>query len=83
MNLEEEFNKAVNHTKALSQRPSNQVLLKLYALYKQATMGDNQAQKPVELDIKALAKFNAWEALKGKSRETSMQEYIDLVRSLD
>jgi len=83
MTLEEEFNIAIDHTKTLNQRPSNEVLLKLYALYKQATIGDNQGEKPVSFDIKALAKFNAWESLKGKSREASMKEYIDLVHSLD
>lgn len=83
MTLEEEFNKAVDHTKMLSQRPSNEVLLKLYALYKQATKGDNKGEKPAEFDIKAIAKFNAWNSLKGKSSEAAMQEYIDLVHSLE
>jgi acyl-CoA-binding protein len=83
MTLEDEFNKAIDLTKTFNQRPSNEVLLKLYALYKQATMGDNPGEKPAVFDIKALAKFNAWESLKGKSREESMREYIELVHSLD
>jgi len=83
MNLEEEFNNAVERTKLLSQRPPNDILLKLYALFKQATSGDIQSEKPAGFDFKAMAKHNAWETEKGKSSEVCMQEYIDLVNSLD
>ena len=83
MNLEEEFNNAVERTKLLSQRPSNDILLTLYALFKQATIGDIQSEKPVGFDFKAMAKYNAWETQKGKSTEVCMQEYIDMVNSLD
>ena len=83
MNLEEEFNNAVERTKLLSQRPSNDILLKFYALFKQATVGDIQSEKPVGFDFKAMAKYNAWETQKGKSAEACMQEYIDMVNSLD
>ncbi len=83
MTLQEEFQEAVNHTKELNQRPSNDVLLKLYALYKQSTVGDVQDDLPDVMDFKATAKYRAWESLKGKPQNTCQREYIDLVNSLE
>ena len=67
MSLQEEFDKAVNRTKELTQRPSNDILLKLYALYKQSTVGDVQGDPPGAMDFKAAAKYRSWESIKGKS----------------
>ena len=83
MTLEEEFNNAVTRTKQLKQRPTNQTLLLLYALFKQATAGDIPEVQVPDHDFKAIAKFNAWKSQKGKSKETCMKEYINLVQSLD
>lgn len=83
MTLEEEFNTAVIRTKQLKQRPTNQTLLLLYALFKQATVGDISEVQAPDHDFKAIAKFNAWKAQKGKSKEACMQDYINLVQSLD
>ena len=83
MTLQEEFDQAVNRTKELTQRPSNNILMKLYALYKQSTVGDVEGELPDVMDFKASAKYRAWESLKGKSMNTSQQEYIDLVNSLE
>ena len=83
MSIAEEFNKAVYRTKQLKRRPSNQELLLLYALYKQATEGDIPDGPAPERDIKAIAKFNAWKAQKGKSRKEAMKEYVNLVQSLE
>jgi acyl-CoA-binding protein len=83
MTLQEEFEEAVNRTKELTQRPSNDVLLKLYALYKQSTIGDVQGDLPNAMDFKATAKYRAWESLKGKPANTCQKEYIDLVNSLE
>lgn len=78
----QEFEEAVKKSKDLPQRPSNEELLKLYALYKQATDGDNNEERPGGFDFKAIAKHNAWEEEKGKSKEDAMNEYITLVNNL-
>lgn len=76
------FESAVSRSKTIAERPSNDVLLQLYALYKQSTEGDVGGERPGGFDFKAIAKFDAWEGLKGKSKEEAMQEYIKLVNSL-
>lgn len=82
MQLRQRFDEALKNVNTLTQRPSNENLLKMYALYKQATHGDNDTERPGGFDFKAAAKYNAWEAVKGKSKEDSMTEYIDLVNAL-
>jgi acyl-CoA-binding protein len=81
--LTHQFETAVANSKELSQRPDNATLLKLYALYKQATAGDAEGERPGFADMVARAKWDAWNALKGTAREASMQHYIDLVDSLE
>jgi acyl-CoA-binding protein len=83
MTLQEEFDQAVDRTKELTQRPSNDILLKLYALFKQSTVGDVHGELPDLMDFKAIAKYRAWESLKGKPAKTCQQDYIDLVNSLE
>ncbi len=82
MELKEKFQEAVDLSQSLAERPSNDDLLKLYALYKQATIGDNNSEPPGGFDFKAAAKYNSWAALKGKAAEDAMAGYIDLVNSL-
>ena len=82
MSLEEKFKQAVEQSKELAQKPSNEVLLKIYALYKQATEGDVQGEKPGGFDFKSAAKYNAWESLKGKSPDEAMREYITFIDEL-
>ena len=78
-----QFEQAADDSKALSERPSNETLLQLYSLYKQSTEGDNQTDPPGNpFDFVAKAKYDAWKAMKGKSKELAMQEYIDLVGKL-
>lgn len=76
------FEEAVAKSKTLNERPSNDVLLKLYALYKQVTEGDVQGERPGGFDFKGAAKYDAWEAQKGKSKDDAAKEYIELVNSL-
>ncbi len=76
------FEQAVVDSKALSERPDNATLLKLYALYKQGSSGDNTDPKPGFGDIVARAKWDAWAAIKGTSPDKAMQQYIDLVAEL-
>lgn len=83
MELQQQFEEAAAASKTLSEKPSNEILLQLYSLYKQGTEGDVNIDPPSNpFDIVAKAKYNAWEELKGKSKETAMQEYIDLVTKL-
>ena len=81
-NLTSKFEAAVANSKNLSQRPDNLTLLKLYALYKQASSGDNTEKKPGFTDMVGRAKWDAWNALKGTASQDAMQQYIDLVASL-
>lgn len=77
------FQQAVSDSKDLSERPSNETLLQLYSLYKQSTDGDASDDGPSNpFDFVAKAKHEAWTALKGKTRDVAMQEYINLVSKL-
>lgn len=76
------FEAAVLNSKNLVERPDNATLLKIYALYKQATTGDVADKKPGFSDMVGRAKWDAWNGLKGTSREDAMQQYVDLIGSL-
>ena len=76
------FDAAVANSKNLSERPDNATLLKLYALYKQGTAGDNTEKKPGFGDMVGRAKWDAWNSLKGTSNNDAMQQYVDLIQSL-
>jgi len=81
-NLNTEFERAAERSRELTKRPTNEELLTLYALYKQGTEGDASGERPGGFDFKAIAKFDAWAELKGKSKAAAMEEYITLVNSL-
>jgi acyl-CoA-binding protein len=76
------FEKAVAESKQLPEKPDNMTLLKIYALYKQATEGDAEGKRPGFSDMVGRAKFDAWAALKGKTGAEAMQEYVDLIEGL-
>ena len=83
METKELFEKAVKDSESLSERPSNDTLLQLYALFKQATEGDNLREAPENpFDFVKKAKHEAWLSLKGKSNDEAMKEYIQLVEKL-
>jgi len=83
MSLLENFQAAAGRSKTdIKERPSNEDLLKLYALYKQADEGDVTGERTGGFDFKAIAKYNAWDEMKGKSKEDAMKEYIELVDAL-
>lgn len=77
--LFEEKAKAVNE---LPSKPDTDELLKLYGLYKQATVGDNNKEKPGLFNMKDRYKWDAWEELKGTSQQDAEQQYIEFVDSL-
>ena len=80
--LKTQFEQAVADSKKLSERPDNMTLLKLYALYKQASSGDVDGKRPGFTDMVGRAKWDAWNELKGTGRDDAMQQYIALVESL-
>ena len=80
--LKSEFDAAVANSKNLSERPDNATLLKIYGLYKQATVGDNTEKKPGFSDMVGRAKWDAWNGFKGTSGEEAMRQYVDLIESL-
>ena len=80
--LQSSFEKAQEEVNDLPDRPDNNTLLKLYALFKQATQGDASGERPGSFDFVRRAKFDAWEEIKGTSTEDAMQQYVDLVASL-
>ena len=80
--LQKQFEAAVANSKNLSERPDNMTLLKLYALYKQASVGDNTEKKPGFTDMVGRAKWDAWNGLKGTPADQAMQDYIDLIEGL-
>jgi acyl-CoA-binding protein len=80
--IDARFARAQADVKELSERPGNLTLLRLYALYKQASVGDVQGDKPGFTDIAGKYKHDAWGALIGTSQETAKQQYVELVDSL-
>ncbi|MEP6747477.1 MAG: acyl-CoA-binding protein [Bacteroidota bacterium] len=82
MDLNALFNQAVAESKDLKDRPSNDTMLQLYSLYKQATQGDANGEAPNMFDFVAKAKYESWSSLKGKTKEVAMQDYINLVGKL-
>jgi acyl-CoA-binding protein len=80
--LKAKFEKAVADSKKLSEKPDNSTLLKIYALYKQASEGDVEGKRPGLTDFVGRAKYDAWAGQKGKSANDAMQEYVDLIESL-
>ena len=82
MDLVAKFEDAQSRVKKLPQTPSNDDLLELYALYKQATAGDVTGSRPGMFDLKGRAKFDAWSGKKGLSKDDAMTRYVALVDRL-
>ncbi|MCB0074081.1 MAG: acyl-CoA-binding protein [Caldilineaceae bacterium] len=80
--LEAQFQAAAQQAQQLPARPDNETLLQLYALYKQATVGDADGKRPGRFDLVGRAKYDAWSNLTGLSRADAMQRYVDLVDRL-
>ncbi len=80
--LKTQFTQAAEDVKKLTERPDNDTLLKLYALYKQGAEGDVSGPKPGFFDFVGTAKYEAWAKLKGTGADEAMKKYIELVRKL-
>lgn len=76
------FEQAQQEVNTLSKKPGNDVLLKLYGLYKQGSVGDVEGKRPGGFDFVGGAKYDAWAGLKGKTQEEAQQEYVALVEEL-
>jgi acyl-CoA-binding protein len=77
-----DFERAAAAVKALAERPDDQTMLQLYALFKQGSSGDVQGAKPGFFDFVGAAKYEAWEKLRGTSQDEARGQYVDLVRKL-
>jgi carboxylesterase len=82
MSLDAKFEDAQKRVKELKSAPSNDVLLELYALYKQGTAGDVTGSRPGMMDFKGRAKYDAWTARKGMTKNDAMEKYVALVDKL-
>jgi diazepam-binding inhibitor (GABA receptor modulator, acyl-CoA-binding protein) len=82
MSLKDQFEQAQADVKKLTEDPGNSAKLKLYALFKQASSGDNTEKKPGFGDMVGRAKWDAWNGVKGQSSDEAMQGYIDTVKEL-
>ena len=80
--LQNKFTQVADLVKKVKTQPSDEELLKLYGLYKQATVGDNKNEAPGFLDFKGKSKHAAWLACLGKDKYTSEVEYITYVNAL-
>lgn len=80
--LKTQFEAAVAASKTLNERPDNATLLKLYALFKQATVGEVEGKRPGFTDPVGRAKHDAWAALTGTGVEQAMSQYVELVAHL-
>lgn len=76
------FEAATVAAKSLPERPDNDTMLQLYALYKQGSSGDVSGDKPGFFDFVATAKYEAWERFKGVSQDDAKKQYIALVKNL-
>ncbi|MFZ6673738.1 acyl-CoA-binding protein [Undibacterium sp. Rencai35W] len=82
MSLQDQFTQALTDSKNLPERPDNMTLLKIYALFKQGSAGDATGDRPGITDFVGRAKFDAWAALTGTTKEAAMQDYVDLINGL-
>ena len=80
--LKAKFEQAVADSKNLPERPDNQTLLKLYALFKQASSGDVDGKRPGFTDMVGRAKWDAWNELTGTSVDDAMKQYVGLIDEL-
>ena len=81
-NIDTQFAQAQTDVKQLPEKPGNMTLLRLYALFKQATEGDAHGEKPGFADIVGKYKYDAWASLKGTTQDVAKAQYVELVESL-
>ncbi|GMR29842.1 hypothetical protein PMAYCL1PPCAC_00037 [Pristionchus mayeri] len=81
--MEAKFNAAVEIIQKLPKtgplQTSNDDKLKFYSLFKQATIGDVNTERPSFFSPVERAKWDAWEKVKGLSKEEAMKQYVETV----
>ena len=80
--LQKQFETAAADSKKLDERPDNDTLLKIYALYKQGSAGDVEGSRPGFTDMIGRAKYDAWAKIKGLAKDEAMRQYVALISSL-
>ena len=80
--IKTQFEQAVAESKSLAEKPDNMTLLKMYALYKQASSGDAEGKRAGFGDMVGRAKWDAWNGLAGTTSDAAMQDYVDVIESL-
>ncbi len=82
--LKQTFEESVNYVQNAEGnfKPSNELKLQMYGLFKQASEGDVSGKKPGRMDFINRAKYEAWEKCKGQSSDDAMQNYIDSIEKL-
>ena len=79
MELKAQFEKVVKQVQEGEKKEiENSVKLEFYGLYKQATVGDVNCEAPWGFQIVQRAKWDAWNAVKGMSKDDAMLKYIEL-----
>ncbi|KAG5511054.1 hypothetical protein GH5_07260 [Leishmania sp. Ghana 2012 LV757] len=74
--IDQEFASAQRAFAAMAGKESNEVKLKFYGLFKQATVGDVNTDRPGVFDYPGKAKWNAWSKLKGISLLDAKRMYV-------
>ncbi|XP_076291793.1 acyl-CoA-binding protein-like [Lasioglossum baleicum] len=82
MSLDQKFDEAAEAMKKFSKRPTDEELLEIYALFKQATTGNVNTSRPGMMDLKGKAKWDYWKAKEGMSKDKAKEEYVKLVDSM-
>jgi len=78
----EAFEKAAAEVKQLKSKPTDEEMLNVYALFKQATVGDCNTDRPGMLDFTGKAKWDAWNGKKGMAKDTAEADYVTIVEEL-
>lgn len=82
MATRDELEAAAKRVNALPSAPSTSDMLQLYALYKQATVGDATGSRPGIFDVKGRAKWDAWSEKKGTPQDAAADQYVALAKRL-
>lgn len=84
MSNSSEFLSAAENVKKCKTKPSDDEMLKLYGLYKQATVGDVNTDRPgtFSMDFAGKAKWDAWSGQKGVAKEKAEEDYVEVANEL-
>ena len=80
--IDEKFKMASENVKKIKKKPSNEILLQLYGLYKQATVGNINIPQPWALQVEKRAKWDSWKLFENMERGLAMTKYVEIVETL-